>query len=257
MSGPVVTAGVGLVAGVLSGAFGVGGGIVTTPAIRLVLGYPELVAVGTPLLVIIPTAVVGTMSYARRDLVDVPTALSLGGWGAAATVVGAWGSSLAGGTAVLLATAVLIAYVGAEMLRDALFPRHTAPLVSERHPRCRSGLMALGISAGLYSGFLGLGGGLVIVPALMRIFGFPVKRAIGTSLMAVALLALPGAASHSYLGHVDVSLGLALAVGVVPGVLVGARLTVAARDRVVQAGFGVLLACTAAWLAINESGVLG
>jgi uncharacterized membrane protein YfcA len=58
-----LTIGVGLVAGVLSGMFGVGGGLVTTPAIRLLLGFPALIALGTPLPVILPTAVAGAASY--------------------------------------------------------------------------------------------------------------------------------------------------------------------------------------------------
>ena len=67
VEGPLTVA-IGLVAGVLSGMFGIGGALVTTPAIRLLLGRPELIAVGTPLPVIIPTAVAGALAYARRGL---------------------------------------------------------------------------------------------------------------------------------------------------------------------------------------------
>jgi uncharacterized membrane protein YfcA len=85
----LATALVGLVSGVLAGLFGIGGGLVTTPAIRLVLGYPELVAVGTPLMVIVPTAVTGAVSYARRGSADVRAGLTVGLWGSVTAILGA------------------------------------------------------------------------------------------------------------------------------------------------------------------------
>ena len=76
----------------------------TTPAIRLLLGYPELVAVGTPLVTIIPTAVTGSIAYTRRGLADVRAGLAIGIVGAPASVLGAYAASLIGGRAILVAT---------------------------------------------------------------------------------------------------------------------------------------------------------
>ncbi len=256
MSGPLMAAVVGLVAGTLSGAFGIGGGVVTTPAIRLLLGYPELVAVGTPLLVIIPTAVAGAVSYGRARLLDVRLGLWVGAWGALTAAMGAWFASLVGGRVVLLITAGLIAYVAGDMLWSAGRKRIApAPEASPRRPS-RAGTAALGLVAGLYSGFLGLGGGLIIVPGLYRIFGLPVKRAIGTSLLVVAIMAVPGTIAHATFGHVDIRLALMLVLGVVPGAVLGARLTTLASDRHVQLWFGVFLALVAAWLGFSEAGLL-
>jgi uncharacterized membrane protein YfcA len=85
----LLAAAVGLGAGLLSGAFGVGGGVVTTPAIRMILGYPELVAVGTPLPVIIPTAIAGAIMHARLGTADMRTGMLLGMWGAPSAIAGA------------------------------------------------------------------------------------------------------------------------------------------------------------------------
>ncbi len=255
MSNPVTQAVVGFVAGVLSGAFGVGGGMVTTPAIRLLLGYPELIAVGTPLPVIVPTAVAGAVSYARRGLVDLRMGLTVGFAGVPGTVGGAWLAHTVGGTLVLLITAVLIGFIALDTAISAF--RGPRPALIARESRHRfAGVVALGVLAGVYSGFLGLGGGFVIVPVLQRWFGLGIKQAIGTGLVAVAVLAVPGSAAHWALGHVDARLALALAAGVIPGALLGARLTFATGERSVRIGFAALLAGASVLLALNETGVM-
>jgi len=256
-AGPLATALVGLAAGVLSGAFGVGGGVVTTPAIRLLLGYPDLIAVGTPLPVIIPTAIAGAWSYSRRGLADIRAGVVIGLAGAPASVAGAWLSSVLGGQVVLLVTAALIAYMAVDTFLQAVGGPRTRPVaVGSAHPRRGWALAALGLVAGLYSGFLGLGGGFVVVPVLARFFGMDIKRAIGTSLTAVALLALPGTAAHAALGHIDWQLAAWLALGVVPGALVGARLTQRTSEKWVGVAFAGLLLLTALLLAANEIGWL-
>jgi uncharacterized membrane protein YfcA len=113
-------------------------------------------------------------------------------------------------------------------------------------------LVAIGAAAGLYSGFLGLGGGFVIVPALMRWCGMPVKRAIGTSLLTIAVLAIPGTLAHWYLGNIDWALAAWLALGVVPGAVIGARLTERASDRAVRFAFAVMLGVVGVWLAASQ-----
>jgi uncharacterized membrane protein YfcA len=261
---PALTVAVGIVSGVLSGQFGIGGGLVTTPAIRLLLGYPALVAVGTPLPVILPTAVAGAVAYARRGLADARAGVFMGAMGAVGAVAGAGLSDLAGGPAVLIATALVIGWVavdtGVHVVRGAAArrpseaqrtpdgaldpPRHAAPLGWR--------LAALGVAAGLYSGFLGLGGGFIVVPALSRWLGWPLKRAIGTSLFTVAVLAVPGTVAHYVLGHVDPVLAAWLAVGTVPGALLGARLTAMSEEQHVAAGFAALLGVVAVCLAASE-----
>mgnify|MGYP001075544998 CR=1 FL=1 len=258
VSGPVPAALVGLVAGYLSGQFGIGGGIVTTPAIRLILGYPELIAVGTPLPVIIPTAIAGAISYARRGLLDVRTGVIVGAVGALFSVAGAWATTFVGGTVVLLVTAALVCWMAADMALLAARPDRSQGALIALRVRTASvpWLAALGVLAGLYSGFLGLGGGFVLVPALVRYFGFSVKEAVGTSLVAVSMLAIPGSITHYLLGNVDVGLALALALGVIPGALLGARVTALARERNVRIAFAVFLFAVGVLLGVTELGVL-
>ncbi|MDO8963460.1 MAG: sulfite exporter TauE/SafE family protein [Coriobacteriia bacterium] len=276
MGGEPVTVAVGLVSGVLSGMFGIGGGVVTTPAIRLLLGYPALIAVGTPLPVILPGAVTGAISYARRGLADVRAGLVMGGVGVIGSVAGALLSRVAGGSTVLIVTSLFIGWVAVDLVLQARAARAVAAASAllgevEADPEAAlapapgagstdTGLVrlaAIGVCAGLFSGFLGLGGGFVVVPALTRVFGMPVKRAIGTSLVTVAVLAVPGSVMHWFLGNIDARLAVLLAVGVVPGALIGARLAARASDRTLRLAFGALLLVVGVWLAGSEIAGIG
>ena len=116
-------------------------------------------------------------------------------------------------------------------------------------------LAVVGVITGLYSGFLGLGGGFIVVPALTRWFGFPAKRAIGTSLVAIALLVGP---RHGHALRCSATSTrrsrVALSVGVDPR-----RAARRARHRsrvraAVRFGFAALLVVAAALLALNELG---
>jgi hypothetical protein len=235
--------------------FGIGGGIITTPALRLVLGVEAIIAVGTPLLVMIPTAVTAAIAYTRRGLSDVRGGIRIGMWGAVSVIAGAWLSDRAGGSIVMLVTAAIILYMAVDMIAHTLRPEGSAPVVSQRYPMRGTALALLGVMTGLYSGFLGLGGGFVLVPVMMRWFGYPIKRAIGTSLIVITILALPGSIAHAWLGHVDMRLALLLMLGVVPGALLGARLTAIASDRAIKIAFAILLLIVGLLLAANEIGI--
>jgi len=260
----LLSAAIGLVSGFLSGQFGIGGAMVTTPAIRLLLGQPELIAVGTPLPIIIPTAISGAIAYGRRGLLDTRAGLIIGLAGSLASVLGAWLTKLVGGSFVLVVTAVVICYMSVDM---ALLAFRKAPAEEEPGavPALPHGvvrhktpwLAVLGLITGLYSGFLGLGGGFIVVPALIRWFGFDAKRAIGTSLVVVSVLAVPGSITHYLLGHVDLALAASMMVGVVPGALLGARVTAVANERTVKIAFALLLLVVGVVLALNEFGILG
>jgi len=295
---------IGAFSGVLSGAFGIGGGIITTPAIRLILGAPALVAVGTPLPVIFPSALAGAVSYARNCIADVRAGVICGAAGSLTAVLGAWATRLVGGDVVLIATAVLILYTAGDTIAQVLHPPRVelaageeadafhaagveivaaeeAAATSERRPSHPAGvpravaaegaysahavprapwlpLAAIGAITGLYAGFLGLGGGFVLVPLLTRWRHFDMKRAIATSLVAITILSVPGTITHALLGHIDWRIAAALAVGVVPGALLGARITLGTADRTVRLAFAALLVIVGAWLAVSElTGLLG
>ncbi len=254
---------IGLLSGALSGAFGIGGGIITTPAIRLLMGAPALIAVGTPLPVIVPGALTGALSYRKEGLIDVRAGLLIALGGIPFTVVGAWLTSVLGGTVVLVGTAALIIWAATDMLLQAMGHVPKSP-ESGSHASHEAlypkpswwACVSIGALTGLYSGFLGLGGGFVIVPLLTRWMRMPIKIAIGTSLLTVAVLAVPGTISHHVLGHIDWRIALGLVLGVVPGAALGARLSMRSADRTIRIAFAGLLIVVGLWLGLSELGLV-
>ncbi|HEV8419759.1 MAG TPA: sulfite exporter TauE/SafE family protein, partial [Actinomycetota bacterium] len=92
----------------------------------------------------------------------------------------------------------------------------------------------MGLAAGFASGLLGIGGGVVMVPAMVGWLGMPLKRALGTSLVIIAFIVIPGTIVHAILRHIDWAIVLWLTLGVVPGAALGSRWTIRARERTLR-----------------------
>jgi uncharacterized protein len=228
----------GFVSGMMSGAFGVGGAILTTPAVQVLLGAPPLVAVGTPLPVIFPTTLSGAQAYRRAGQIDGRAVRWAAPAGAVAAAGGAALTRVVNAHALLLATAVLI---GWQAVRVGL-ARSTPAGAGEVRPQPSGRALALtGLVAGLASGLLGIGGGVVLVPVMNGLLGMPLKRTLGTSLVVIAFMVIPGTVVHAVLGHVDWAIALWLGIGVVPGAAIGSRWAVRARERTLRAAVGTFL----------------
>ena len=117
--------------------------------------------------------------------------------------------------------------------------------------------VAIGFVAGVASGYIGLGGGFLMVPLMVSLMGMPMKFASGTSLIAIVILAIPGVAYQGMLGNVSWLLGIAMAVGAVPGATLGAHLASRLPERLLRLVFGVMLLVAAVLLVLDELGLLG
>jgi hypothetical protein len=152
---------------------------------------------------------------------------------------------------------VFILYLSVRTLRDALGRSRDASGMAARDRDGGGSLAAkyaaIGVAAGLMSGLLGLGGGIVMVPAFLLWADMEVKEAMGTSLVSIAFIALPGTLVHSLLGHIDWALVAAMTLGVVPGSWMGSRLTLRARARRVLLSFSALLALTGIIFIVKEA----
>lgn len=242
---------IGVVAGVLSGLFGVGGGIVMTPGLQVVLGAAPIVALATPLPVILPTAVMGAFTYRQAGEVDMRAAAWIVGPGIVGSVAGALLTTAVDTHLLLVVTAVLLAYQAVGILRGAR--RSDAPRRRDPGPAVYAGI---GLFAGFVSGLLGIGGGLVIVPLLAGWYGMPLKRALGTSLLAIVALVIPGTITHAVLGNIDWALFVVVSIGAVPGARLGARLALGTRERTLRVMVGSFLLVVAAAYGISEAAVL-
>jgi uncharacterized protein len=238
---------VGLLAGVLSGLFGVGGGIVMTPGLTALAGLAPIVAVATPLPVIMPTALVGAFTYHRAGQVDVRAATWISLAGSAASGIGALLTTTVNARSLLLVTAGLLAWQSIQILRGR--PRRPS---DGAKPISATTLVLVGVVAGLTSGLLGIGGGMIIVPALAGMLGVPLKRALGTSLVAVVVLVIPGTIVHAALGHLDWTAAAFLVVGSVPGARVGAMVALGTRERTLRVLVGSFLALVALAYGVQQ-----
>ena len=191
--------GIGLLAGLLSGLFGVGGGTVIVPLLVLVLAYNQRLAAGTSLAAIVPTATVGVISYALNDSVAWIPGLIL----AAGAVVGAQiGTWLLPRVSIIALRWSFIAFLVAVIVslfivvpsRDAGLPLTLLSI---------GGLVVLGVVTGTVAGLIGVGGGIVVVPALMLLFGTSDLVAKGTSLLMMIPTAISGTFGNLRRGNVD------------------------------------------------------
>jgi uncharacterized membrane protein YfcA len=272
----------GVLAGILSAMLGVGGAVVTTPAVRL-LGATPIEAVGSTVPAIMPGAIAGALRYTREGLVDWRCALGLGISGAALSLVGALTSTVIDGGLLMVLTAGLMLWSGVTVVRgiepqgadpesgdaaersvargatlagitpplteaDASLATSTAPPSRPLLP-----IIGLGMLSGFIAGLLGVGGGILMVPVLTGPLRTPVKSAVASSLVAVAIFSVPALIAHGLLGHIDWWFAVPLMAGVVPGARIGARITIGASDRTVRLLFGTLIVAVAIVYGATEA----
>lgn len=254
-AGPIrdlLTALAGICTGALSGAFGVGGAVISTPAIRA-LGVPASLAIGTTLPSIFPSAAAGALRYRREGLIDRQAVLLTVPIGLAASVAGAVLSELIPGEGriLMLVTAVLLGVTSVRMARSvapkAAEPKVSPPAATQipaetgdrapeptHHGRPSWAFAVVGAMAGLLSGLLGVGGGIVMVPGFTQVAGLSIKSAIATSLVCVAAFAVPSTITHAVLGNIDWRAAGFLTLTVIPGARLGAAATMRASDRTLR-----------------------
>lgn len=116
---------------------------------------------------------------------------------------------------------------------------------------------AIGLVAGLASGYVGVGGGFIMVPLMLSIIGIPMRKASGTSLIAVMILAIPGVIEQGIIGNINYLAGIAIVIGTIPGAVIGARLVTKVPERTLRLLFGCFLIVAAVMLVLNEVGIFG
>jgi uncharacterized protein len=244
----VLTMFVGVLTGILSGMFGVGGAVISTPAVRA-LGATPLEAVGSTLPSILPSSISGTLRYVREGLVRGRVVLWTCVFGVPASVGGSVLSDVlpGGGHVLMLATAALVGFTA---YRTA-FPKTRVDMTDDEHID-RWQVAIIGVAAGGLSGLLGVGGGILMVPAFSAWLRMPLKETVATSLACVGVFAIPGTITHALLGHIDWAFAIPLCIGVIPGARIGASFTIAASDRTLRLSVAGALALIAAIYAVGE-----
>lgn len=181
--------------GLALGTLGGGGSILTVPVLVYVLGYDPKLAIAMSLPVVGTAALIGVISHWRTGNVRLKTAALFGSVAMVGSYTGARGSVLLSARLQLLILGTVMIAAAASMLRSALRDGRTAPVAEQPpHPGI---MLSVGFAVGLLTGVIGIGGGFLIVPALVILGRVPMKAAVGTSLLVISMNSASG-----YLGHV-------------------------------------------------------
>lgn len=269
----LVLVGVGI--GVLSGMLGIGGGTIMIPVLRLGYGLDAFMATATSLFAIIPISLAGAITHVRARSCLPKLGVLLGFAGAITSSAGVYLGSISPAWLIMVVAAVIIIYSAFTMLGKALrmgkksssisgSARANASAAPSDIEPCtfdftrKNVVLAaiIGLIAGFASGYVGVGGGFIMVPLMTAWLGIPMKRTSGTSLIAIIILAIPGVIQQAFLGHIDYLAGIMLCVGAIPGAVLGAWLVPRVPERTLRFIFAGLLAIAAVMLVVNEFALL-
>ena len=245
----VVALALGVLIGVALGSLGGGGSILTVPALVYVLGQDAHVAVGASLVIVGANAAVGAWMHRRQGNVRLREAFLFGGVGLGAAYLGARLSRFLPAPVLMALFAVLMIVVALFMLRGGIAGRGVAGPGAKRMPERRDAasrprVIAAGLTVGFLTGFLGVGGGFLIVPALVLFLGMDMRAAVGSSLVVIALNSGAGLLGHIGDGALNWALIGSLLAGGLLGLAAGtwlARVLPTTRLRQAFAGFVVVL----------------
>ena len=239
---------VGLAAGLLSGIFGVGGGILIVPGLVFFAKMDQRLAHGTSLAAVLPISVSSLVTYWAQDHVDWSVALFL--------VIGAVGGALLGTKLLKTARRDLLSIGFASLLVVSairLYWSASATGRDELTVLMAVALVAVGLVTGVLAGLLGVGGGVVMIPAMIVLLGIPNVIAKGTSLAVIIPTAITGTYRNRVAKNVDLRAAAIVGGGGIVSAVFGAWISARLSDAVSNALFASLLVIVAARLIHQES----
>ncbi len=238
-----------LVIGLALGLLGGGGSILTVPVFAYVLGFDPKLSIAMSLPVVGTGAAMGMLGHWRAGRVHLRSAIPFSGVAMLASFAAARLSHAVRGEHQMLLLAVVVLVAAVAMLRPPASARPTAPAAATATPAPNAApatprpltLMLAGLGVGALTGLIGVGGGFLIVPALVLAAGLPMHEAVGTSLLAIALNAFAGWAGHAGQSPYPWGFLLAFTALVVVGTLLGARLASRVPAPQLRRGFAIFL----------------
>jgi len=237
----------GLAVGFFSGLFGVGGGIILVPVLMLALGFSQRLASGTSLAAVLPTVVAGLAGYATGGNVDWVAGGVLAVGAVSGSLLGTWLLHRIPQRLLRWIFVVFLVVVAVRMF--FLVPDRGADL--EFGFDTVVGLLALGLAVGILSGLLGIGGGVVVVPALMLLFGVGDLVAKGTSLLMMIPTAITGTIANSRRKNVDLRASVVIGLLASPASFAGVAVAVLMPPALGSVLFAILVIVIAAQLGWN------
>ena len=216
--------------GLSLGLLGSGGSIITLPVLVYVAGIPVQQAVGMSLVIVGGTSVVGTLLNLRQGAFDLRAATFFALSGMVGAFIGAKFTHLVSAPVLLLLFGALMLVLGTRMLRKNETDMQPQQC---RLWRC----LGAGVTVGVLTGFLGVGGGFLILPALVRFAGLEMKTAIGTSLAVIAVNCFGGLLGQLRYVNFDWRLTLGFLLAAMAGMFAGTRLARWLEASTLRRGF--------------------
>jgi len=246
--------------GFFSSMMGVGGGIFIVPMLTLIFSFPPQLAVGTSITAVLFTSISSSLVYFRKRLIDYRLGLILIVTSLAGVRLGALATSIVESDIILVAFGILLIYPSLMMIRGKkpseivnVLKRGSSESGNKYKRVVKLGdeifeygyntisALLLGLGAGFASGFLGIGGGTIMVPAMVLLLGIPMIVAVATSLFVMIPTSALGAFTHFTLGNVNFGYAIPLIIGVFTGAQIGARTAQRVPSVRLRQIFGVLL----------------
>lgn len=237
---------IGCVVGLLLGFLGGGGAIMIVPAMVYILHADEHVALATALIIVAVNAAIGGVLAWRDRRADMPTALLFGASGMMTAYGGALISKHIPGSYLIVAFSILLLVIALMMYRGTMgTATESVPVI-----RPRWHIIVVGAVVGLVTGILGVGGGFVIVPAMVLLVGMPMRKAVGTSLLVITINS-----AASLLGHLDTAFDWTLIAlllgGAIPAMTVANRFGGAIDQIKLRRGFAIFVTCVACFMLVE------
>lgn len=236
----------GFAIGLILGLLGGGGSILTVPALVYVVGLSPRAAVSASLVIVGLNGITGALFQRSHGTLNWHVAVLFGGVGMAASYLAAGVSRQFSPILLMIAFAVLMLVIGSLMILRKQ---------ADKPQRERANLTIIvfsGIGVGLLTGFLGVGGGFLIVPALVLLVGLPMKQAVGTSLIIIAMNSLAGFLGHLSDFSVDAALLAIFIIAGIVGTNLGTRLARRADPRILRQLFAIFVIGLGLFLLVDN-----
>ena len=257
----ILGAGLAALIGLSLGLLGGGGSILTVPVFVYVLGFGAKQAVAMSLAVVGAVSLFGAVGHWRAGNVRLRIALAFGSVAMVGTYAGARVSVLLSGAAQLALFALVMLVAAVFMFRgnagESLVPAPAAQDAQPSHgPRRVPWILLEGLAVGVLTGLVGVGGGFLVVPALVLLAKLPMKQAVGTSLLVIAMKSVSG--FLGYAGQVEIQWGFmaGFTAVAIAGILLGSRLIRFVPQHALQRAFAVLLVLMGGFILYQNRAVL-
>jgi len=255
------------IVGLILGLLGSGGSAVLVPILVYVIGHETKTSIAESMVIVTVISAIGAIPFARSKCIDWQSVILFGPPAMAGTFLGAWLGGMASDAAQLSVFGFVLLVAAICMIKNAFGKKQ--PTDSQCAPRepiklsLNKGLLIIseGMIVGIITGFVGVGGGFLIVPALLILGKLPIRTAIGTSLMIIAMKSAVGFIKYQQILSANemsvdwTTVGIFIAIGLI-GFAAGKRLNTRLNQRVLRQTFAVFLIVLGLFVLFKEGSQL-